>query len=509
MEFLLELPSTCCGNRVAIGPSTDGITFDRLARRAATAAAAFGGFGAKHVAYVGRNGPEFSVAVLAALTAGIPIVPLNYRLPPADLAALIDRLDTPLVLADADVLERLPVRGHHLCTIADWWSVTNPDGPAERTEAVARADDPAVMLFTSGTTSTPKCVVLRQDHLASYVLRAVDPVSAGADECALVSLPPYHIAGVMAVLTNTCAARRVVHLSTFDPQAWLDTVRDQGVTTAMVVPTMLARLVDCLNGTDAGVPTLRTLSYGGARLPASVLERALTSFPTTGLVNAYGLTETSSTIAALGPEDHRTAFASEDPDVRARLTSVGRPLPGVEVAVRSAAGASVPAGDVGDLWVRGRQVSGEYTGSGSTLDADGWFRTRDLARIDAEGFLFIEGRADDTIIRGGENVAPAEVEDALLHHPDIREAAVVGVPDEEWGERIAAAVVLVPEADTSVAAITAWAQQRLRSSRTPDQIVFWPSLPYNAVGKLLRRQVAQALTAGGTAADKDPTRSAT
>jgi acyl-CoA synthetase (AMP-forming)/AMP-acid ligase II len=350
----------------------------------------------------------------------------------------------------------------------------------------ARADDddrPAVVLFTSGTTSDPKGVVLRSEHLVSYVLGTIDLASADEDECALISVPPYHVAGIATVLTNAYAGRRTVHLPEFSAARWLDLVRTEQVTSAMVVPTMLARIVEELDGAPAGAPTLRALSYGGARMPVSVLEDALRAFPDTGFTNAYGLTETSSTITVLSPEDHRQALASDNPAIRARLGSAGRAVPGVELQVRD-----------GNLYVRGAQVSGEYLGHGSALDSDGWFATRDRASIDADGYLFIEGRADDTIIRGGENIAPADIEDVLLQHPAVRDAAVCGIADDEWGERIAAVLVLHTGADLDAAEFRAWARDRLRGSKTPDIIKIWDALPYTTTGKLVRRDLAVALT---------------
>ncbi|MCF2527696.1 AMP-binding protein, partial [Yinghuangia soli] len=364
---------------------------------------------------------------------------------------------------------------------------------AAAAEPVASAEDDdaaAVVLFTSGTTSRPKGVVLRHGNLVGYVLQTVDFASAAEEDAILVSVPPYHVAGIGSVLSNVYAGRRMVHLPDFDAARWLDLVRAEAVTQAMLVPTMLARIVDELAGAPADAPALRALAYGGARMPATVLARALDAFPDAGFTNAYGLTETSSTIAVLGPGDHRTALASDDPAVRGRLGSAGRFVPGVEGEIRD-----------GELWVRGPQVSGEYLGTGSVLDADGWFPTRDLARIDADGFLYIEGRADDTIIRGGENIAPAEIEDVLVHHPGVREVAVLGLPDEEWGQRITA--VVVPTGDGSAAPtadeLRAYVRGRLRGSRTPDDVVFRTELPYTATGKLLRRDLAAELTAGPAA----------
>ena len=214
------------------------------------------------------------------------------------------------------------------------------------------------------------------------------------------------------------------------------------------------------------------------------------------LTNAYGLTETSSTIAVLGPADHRAA-RDGDPVATARLSSAGQVLPTVEIEVRDPLGQPLPAGDLGEIWVRGEQVSGEYAGREAPLDAEGWFPTRDRGSVDAEGYLFIEGRADDTIIRGGENIAPAEIEEVLLQHPDIAQCAVVGVPDDEWGQRIAAVVVLRPGAALEVADVQAFARGSLRGSKTPDTVTFAETLPFTETGKLLRRVVQADLLAIG------------
>jgi acyl-CoA synthetase (AMP-forming)/AMP-acid ligase II len=214
-------------------------------------------------------------------------------------------------------------------------------------------------------------------------------------------------------------------------------------------------------------------------------------FPDTGFCNAYGLTETSSTVALLGPDEHRQALASDDPVVRRRLSSVGHPVPGVEIEVRDEAGRPVPPGAMGELWLRGPQVSARY-GSDASLDADGWFATRDQAYVDDKGYLFIEGRLDDTIIRGGENIAPSEIEDVLRRHPAVADVAVVGVPDEQWGQQIVAAVVRRPGVDAAALeaeTVRDWARAHLRGSRTPDRVLWVGELPYSPTGKLLRREV--------------------
>ena len=204
-------------------------------------------------------------------------------------------------------------------------------------------------------------------------------------------------------------------------------------------------------------------------------------------MNAYGLTETSSTIALLGPEDHDAAFAG-DPVAKVRLSSVGKVLPGIEVEVRDEDGTLLAVGEPGLVFLRGEQVSGEYE-SGSVVDAEGWFPTKDRGWIDQDDYLFIEGRADDTIIRGGENIAPAEIEDVLRRHEAIADAAVVGIPDDEWGQQIAAVVVMKPGVSVSVDELHDYCQLHLRSSKTPYRIEFRDELPHTPTGKLLRREV--------------------
>jgi acyl-CoA synthetase (AMP-forming)/AMP-acid ligase II len=225
-----------------------------------------------------------------------------------------------------------------------------------------------------------------------------------------------------------------------------------------------------------------------------VIERAMQLLPQVDSTNAYGLTETSSTITVLTPDDHRLAMASDDPDVRRRLSSLGRPLPSVELEIRDDDGAAVGHGGWGEIHVRGEQISGEYLEQGSRLLPDGWFPTRDRGSVDAEGYLFLEGRIDDIIVRGGENISPGEVEDVLLAHDAVADCAVVGVADEQWGEAVAAAVVLLEGGSATETELQEWVTLHLRSSRSPSRIEFRAELPYNETGKLLRRQVRAEMT---------------
>ena len=490
LASLVEMVESGFDERILLGglgdQSITGAQLGQLVRAGASTVA--GRYQA--VVYVGENHPQLPVALFSAAWAGVPFVPVNYRLEGKHLTSLIARQPGALVLADAATAAR--IGGDVEVQVFDDWLASLPTD-FEPIDPPFDDDEVAIVLYTSGTTSEPKSALLRHRHLMAYLLGSVEFGGADEDEAVLVSVPPYHIAGMANLLSNTFAGRRLVYLRAFDPQVWIDTVRSEGVTHAMVVPTMLARIVDALGGSDADLPTLHSISYGGAKVSERVLRSALLAFPTTGFVNAYGLTETASTIAVLGPDDHRAAISSDDPMIQRRLSSAGQVLPTVEIEIRDELDQPLPAGEPGMIHLRGEQISGEYS-SGSVLDAEGWFCTRDRGFVDDGGYLFIEGRVDDTIIRGGENIAPAEIEEVLLKHPSVIEACVVGLPDDEWGQRIAAAVVLRDGMTVSVDELRDGVRAELRGSKTPDTIVFRASLPHTETGKMLRRVVLQELS---------------
>lgn len=486
--LLLDMAAAGRGDDTAVQVGADRLTAGELLVAAWAGADLVRGRSA--LAYVGTNGLAFPIGLFGAAAAEMPFVPLNYRLTTDQLHDLLAPLGDVAVIAEGAAADELAARGHHVLDATTF--VADARAGAEVRDVPDDAEGPAVLLYTSGTTAAPKAAVLRHRHLSAYVIGTVEFGGAESDEAALVSVPPYHVAGLANLLSNLYLGRRIVYLEQFEATGWVDAVVGEGVTHAMVVPTMLARIVETLDAThDTPLPTLRALSYGGARTPVTVLQRAMERLPDVSFTNAYGLTETSSTIAVLGPDDHAAARRG-DADAIRRLASAGRVLPTVEVGVRGTTG-FLPQGEVGEIWVRGEQVSGEYLGRDGAVDDEGWFPTRDRGWIDAEGYLFVEGRSDDTIIRGGENIAPAEIEEVLLQHPDIAQCAVVGLPDEEWGQRIAAMVVLRPGVTLDEAAIQAFARDTLRGSKTPEVVTFVDQLPYTDTGKLLRREVVAQL----------------
>lgn len=496
--LLLDIAADAAFDRIALGPRPGGVDFDAYRARASQVAAWLKGCGKANTAFLGMNGEALPILFFASGMAGTSFVPLNYRLADADLNKLVARAAPAVLVVDDGMLPRVaPVEGVELVARSDFEFEFVLGKVPEKIELPAAGNDIAVLLFTSGTTGEPKAAVLRHANLTSYVLSTVEFLGAGEDEAALVSVPSYHIAGISAILTSAYGGRRIVYLPAFTAEEWVATCAAEAITHAMVVPTMLDRILDVMAKTGETLPALRALSYGGGKMPEPVIARALAMLPHVAFVNAYGLTETSSTIALLGAEDHRAAFASDDPQIRRRIASVGQPLPSVELEIRREDGSCCAPGEHGEIHVRGEQVSGEYLHRKAVAD-DGWFATNDAGWLDEGGYLFVEGRLDDVIVRGGENISPGEIEDMLRGFDDIADCAVLGIPCERWGEKVVAVIVSRsgrPDTDAMAAAIRA----KLRSTKTPEQWFVRAELPYNETGKLLRRilkaELAEAVCA--------------
>ncbi len=479
IHLILQMAVDAMAERIAISAGDRHLTFaelDAAARNVATKAQA-----SERLAYLCENSPAMPAAIFGAALAGKPFVPINYRLAEDQIAALIARITPAVLITNQDK------------TYRDITTITTDavlEGDAYAGDAPDVESSVAIELFTSGTTGEPKSALLRHANLLAYIFGSVEFMSASEDEASLISVPPYHIAGVSAVLSSSYAGRRMVQLPNFSAEKWIELARKETITHAFVVPTMLQHIVDYVadKAIDIELPTLRALSYGGGKMPLSVIERAMDMLPHVNFTNAYGLTETSSTICLLDPETHRQAKDADNPLIRRRLKSVGQPLPMVDVQIRKDDGTLCTADETGAVFVRADQVSGEYKNSGSLLDEDGWFPTKDIGFMDSEGFLFLDGRADDVIVRGGENISPGEIEDVLLTHTQIKDAAAIAVADEQWGEAIGVAIVCdgTPPAHEELCTLI---RSKLRSSRVPSKIITVDALPYNETGKLLRRVV--------------------
>ena len=463
------------GDREAVKLNNDSITYSELNYMSKSVASLVKNN--EKIGFLSENNLLMPAALFGAAIAGVEFVPLNYRLSREQLNMQLKRISPAILFTDQDIkVEGIKTIGINSLTFDNEAELDNYSDD----EAVA------VELFTSGTTGEPKSAVLKHKNLMAYILGTVEFMSAGAEESVLLSVPPYHIAGIAAVLSSSYSGRKIVQLPNFSAEAWVRLVIEEKITNAFLVPTMLKRIIEKFNK-NLSLPSLENVAYGGGKMPRSVIERAMKLLPHVNFTNAYGLTETSATICMLGPEDHRSAFNSSDALIKRRLSSAGRPIPSVELIIKDDEGNICLPEELGNVWVRGEQVSGEYKGIGSKLDSEGWFPTKDRGFLDNDGYLFIDGRADDVIVRGGENISPGEIEDVVRTHPNVEDVAAVAVKDIEWGEAVG--LVIVASSPIEDSEIIKLVKTKLRSSRVPSIIKYMDELPYNETGKLLRRVI--------------------
>jgi acyl-CoA synthetase (AMP-forming)/AMP-acid ligase II len=471
------------------------------------------GLGVKRGDRVGvlqTNSDLYVAAYYAAAAIGAVFVPLNYRAKPPELEYMINTAGIGVLMIGsrylpviAELKPKLPAV-HALVSLdtaaPDTLAIEQLIGAAstEFEEEPIDDDDVTILMYTSGTTSLPKGVMLRHNDFTAYVVGTTDMADGTPRGTALLSAPLYHIAGATNIMTSLWTGRRLVVLPQFEPTTWLDTVQREAVTHAFLVPTMLKQLVDHPDFARFDLSSLRNLSYGGAAMPFPVIRRAIEMFPTTtGFVNAFGQTETTSTLTILGPEDHRLDGTPAEVERNLkRLVSIGRPLPDVQVRIVDDDGNELPANSVGELWVLTPRTMKGYAGKDGDVHSpalEGWLPTRDMGWVDADGYIFLAGRKDDMIIRGGENISPAEVEAVLYSHSGVEEAAVVGLPDVEWGQRVAAVVVPRPGVTLYAAELTEFCRQRLASFKKPEVFHFVDALPKNQMGKVLKKDLREQL----------------
>jgi len=462
------------------------------------------------VGVLATNSHRYLECFYATASAGGTFVPLNYRAKLDELEYMIGRA-APRVLFVADryaplldELEgRLPAGMARIALDGE----SRGDREYEDLLASGREDvedvdieeeDTCILMYTSGTTSLPKGVMLTFGDFTSYVVGTVEMADGSPRGASVLCVPLYHIAGATSIMTSLWAGRRVIVLSQFDSAEWLRAVAEEHATHAFLVPTMLKKILDHSEFASTDLTSLENLSYGGAPMPFPVIRRAVESFPSScGFVNAFGQTETTSTLTVLGPEDHRfSGDPAADEERLRRLRSIGKPLPDVEVKVVGEDGAELGPNETGEILVRTPRVMKGYAGDvqgGAKLEADGFLHTRDLGYVDSDGYVFLVGRKDDMIIRGGENIAPAEVESVLQTHPSVDEVAVLGLPNEEWGQVVAAAVVLKPGASASPEELAEHCRARLASFKKPEVIHLLDELPRNPLGKVLRNELRARL----------------
>ena len=452
----------------------------------------------------------YVAAYYAAAKAGLTFLPINYRAKALELQYMLNTAKAKVLLVGDRYLDQVTHLRSELTTIKEYLSLgsgaTNMHRLGELAETAAPDESEAevddqetsVLMYTSGTTSLPKGVMLSFHDFTAYVTVNVEMADGTDRGTALVCVPFYHIAGTTAMMTSIWTGRKMIVMPQFEAKTWLQLVEQERVTHAFVVPTMMKQLLDEPSFAKTDFSSLQNLAYGGAAMPLPVIRKAIAAFPkTVGFVNAYGQTETTSSLTVLGPDDHRLEGSPEQVELKLkRLNSIGKPLPDVEVGVRDDYGNQLHPGQVGEICIRTPRIMKGYAGrADENALSDGWRATGDLGWVDDDGYVFFAGRKDDMIIRGGENIAPAEVESVLMSHPSIEEAAVVGEPSEEWGQVLKAFVVVRPGERASADELKTFCTSRLASFKRPESYEFLPELPKNALGKILRKDLRKGAAA--------------
>ena len=464
------------------------------------------------VAVLQVNSHRYVEAYYATAAIGAVFLPINYRAKLPELEYMITTANAKVLLVGDRYHDTVATLRPKLTCVHTYVAMEGArDGMLHLDRMITEAspeldppevddEDTTILMYTSGTTALPKAVLLTYNDFTAYVTANVELADGTPRGTSLLCVPLYHIAGATNVMTNMFTGRKLVLLRQFDAGEWLRTVETEQVTHAFLVPTMVKQLIDHADFSKYDLSSLQNLSYGGAAMPFPVVRRAIEMFPkTVGFVNAFGQTETTSTLTVLGPDDHRLDGTPQEVELRLkRLKSIGRPLPDVELKVVDDDGKELPIGEIGELWVRTPRVMKGYgSGGGHTSPLqDGWLPTRDMGWLDEDGYIFLAGRKDDMIIRGGENIAPAEVEAVIYSHPGVDEAAVIGLPDVEWGQRVAAIIVPRPGVTLTADEVSEFCRQRLASFKKPEVIHFVDALPKNQMGKVLKKDLRARLSGG-------------
>lgn len=483
-------------SRTAMVSGEVGATYaelDRAASRVAIGLLAAGCAPQERVGVLARNSVAFCEILLGCLKAGLVALPLNWRLAAPELAYILQHAGTRVLfcaeefrtVADGAVEQIVLIEEGSAGprSYAAWRDAQSDSDP----RVPAKSADVALQMYTSGTTGLPKGVQLTHEGYGAALesVRGFAWGRLGPDDVVLTPAPFFHVNGVNPVLRTFAAGARVIAPPQFDAAQALLLVETHRVTRATLAPAMIQAWLETADLDARDLSSLEVISYGGSPISEHVLEEARRRIGCE-FVQMYGLTETSGPLTFLQPEDHEPGGG--------RLLSCGRPGPGVELAITGPDGGLLAAGQVGEVRVRTPALmKGYWRDPQATADVvvDGWFRTGDAGCLDAAGYLYIRDRVKDMIVSGGENIYPAEVENALFSHPAVADAAVIGVPDPKWGEAVRALVVRRPGMALGEAELLAHARSQIAGYKVPKAVTWAEEIPRNAAGKILRRKLRE------------------
>lgn len=462
-------------------------------RRAAGALRGAGIQRGQCVAFLDKNHPACLEVLIGGASVGAVTTVVNWRVIGDELVHVLADSGARVLVVGAELrpaaeaaARRVPSLERIIEVGDEYESLLAAAEPAP-SDAGVDTDETALVIYSSGTTGRPKGVLLSQRALVNHAVNLAPAFPFADGDANLVAMPLFHVGGIGYALFGIRAGAPTIMTREPDAAALIGAVR-AGATHAFFVPPVIARFLDAGEAARASIAGLRYIVYGAAPMPLPLLHRALSTWPGTKFVQVYGQTELCGAVTALSDDDHRDA-------ARPQLQlSAGKAVQGCEIRIVDPdSGAELPAGRSGEVWVRSNQNMSGYLNraeaTAETITADGWVRTGDVGRLDADGYVYIEDRLKDMIITGGENVYGPEVESVLIEHPAVVDAAVIGVPDDFWGESVKA--IVVADGDVDAADVIEFCRRHLAGFKCPRTVDFVTELPRNASGKILKTQLRE------------------